>query len=215
MRLGVSGSVVTALGLGVILMGCTPATPAPVPTTGPPVAVEPLAIGLAATLAPSRRDPADDSTSSIGTGAVDTTSGFLPDNQMVSPFDVKNPIVGFLDPMLLKAIQDASRAAATDGVDVMLTSGWRSKGFQHRLLDQAVTTYGSADVASQYVASPDESKHVIGKAVDVGPVVADDWMIRNGPRFGLCQIYANEIWHFELAVDAQGNCPPLRANAAG
>jgi hypothetical protein len=40
-------------------------------------------------------------------------------------------------------------------------------------------------------------------------------MIRNGARFGLCQIYANEIWHFELAADAQGSCPPLRPNAAG
>jgi hypothetical protein len=57
--------------------------------------------------------------------------------------------------------------------------------------------------------------HVVGKAVDVGPVAADEWMIHHGPRFGLCQIYANEIWHFELAVDAQGNCPPLRPNAAG
>jgi hypothetical protein len=40
-------------------------------------------------------------------------------------------------------------------------------------------------------------------------------MIRNGSRFGLCQIYANEIWHFELAADKDGACPPLRPNAAG
>ncbi|TPG33823.1 peptidase M15 [Mycobacterium hodleri] len=196
-------------------MGCTPATPAPTPTTGPVIAVEPLAIGLAATLAPGGQGPVGDSALSIGSGAVDTTGGFIPDGQMASPFDVKNPVVGFLDPMLLRAIQGASRAAATEGVDVMLTSGWRSNGFQRRLFDEAVTTYGSVDIASQFVASPDESMHVIGKAVDVGPVVADEWMIRNGPRFGLCQIYANEIWHFELVADAQGNCPPLRPDAAG
>jgi LAS superfamily LD-carboxypeptidase LdcB len=134
---------------------------------------------------------------------------------MVSPFDVENPVVGFLDPLLVKAIQAATRAAIAEGVDVKLTSGWRSKGFQKRLFDEAVTAYGSVDGASQFVASPDRSMHVVGKAVDVGPVVADEWMIHNGPRFGLCQIYANEIWHFELAVDAQGNCPPLRPNAAG
>jgi hypothetical protein len=191
----VSGSVATALGLGAILIGCTPAEPrTPPPPVGPAAAVEPLSIGAA---------------------AVDTTGGSIPDGQMVSPFAVENPVVGFLDPSLLTAIQDATRAAAADGVDVMLTSGWRSTGFQERLFDQAVTTYGSAEVAGQFVASPEESMHVVGKAVDVGPVTADEWMILNGPRFGLCQIYANEIWHFELAVDAQGHCPPLRPNAAG
>ncbi|MDT5153713.1 MAG: zinc D-Ala-D-Ala carboxypeptidase, partial [Mycobacterium sp.] len=43
---------------------------------------------------------------------------------------------------------------------------------------------------------------------------ADQWLIANGSRFGLCQIYANELWHFELATDPLGNCPPLVPNAA-
>ncbi len=215
MRQGVNGSVVTALGLSAILMGCGPTAQVPTLTTGPTVAVEPLTIGLAATPPPGDPDPAGDPALSIGTGAVDTTGGSIPDAQMVSPFDVNNPVVGFLDPLLLKAIQNAAQAAAAEGVEVKLTSGWRSKGFQRRLFDEAVTTYGSLEVASQFVASPNESMHVVGKAVDVGPTNADEWMIRNGARFGLCQIYANEIWHFELAVDAQGNCPPLRPNAAG
>ena len=30
----------------------------------------------------------------------------------------------------------------------------------------------------------------------------------------LCQIYANELWHFELTTDAAGACPPLLPNAA-
>jgi hypothetical protein len=191
---GVNGSVVTAVGLSAILMGCGPTQHAVIPPAAPSIAVEPLA---------------------VGTGAVDTTGGSLPDGQMVSPFDVKNPVVGFLDPLLRKAIQDAAQAAAAEGVEVSLTSGWRSKGFQKRLFDEAVGTFGSVDIASQFVASPEVSMHVAGKAVDVGPTAADDWMIRNGARFGLCQIYANEIWHFELAVDAQGSCPPLRPNAAG
>jgi zinc D-Ala-D-Ala carboxypeptidase len=195
MRPGVSGSVATLAGLSALLMSCgtpSPETAAPLP--GPAVAVEPL---------------------SIGTAAEDTTGGSIPDGQLVSPFDVKNPAVGFLDPALLAAIQQATDAAAAEGVDVQLTSGWRSKGFQQRLFDQAVTTYGNSDLAAQFVASPEKSMHVFGKAVDVGPVVADQWMGVNGSRFGLCQIYANEIWHFELAVDAAGNCPPLRPNAAG
>ena len=53
------------------------------------------------------------------------------------------------------------------------------------------------------------------EGIDVGGPAADQWLIANGPRFGLCQIYANEIWHFELASDYGGVCPPLRPNAAG
>jgi D-alanyl-D-alanine carboxypeptidase len=151
----------------------------------------------------------------IGPAATDTYSGWIPDGQTLSPFDVSNPALAQLDPPLLNAIQDAARAATAQGVDLRLTSGWRSKGFQQRLFDEAVGKYGSVDIARQFVASPDVSKHVVGQAVDVAPVDADYWLIRNGAQFGLCQIYANELWHFELAVDQQGNCPPLRPNAAG
>lgn len=208
--------VLLALGLCTSLPGCAPAEQAPAPASGSgsPIVADPLGVGPAAD-APSVGTVPGGGALSIGTAAVDTTGGSIPDGQLVSPFDVKNPVVGFLDPPLQAAIQQATRAAATEGVDIELTSGWRSKGFQKRLFDDAVATYGSAEVASQFVASPDGSMHVVGKAVDVGPVAADDWMIANGARFGLCQIYANEIWHFELALDAQGACPPLRPNAAG
>jgi D-alanyl-D-alanine carboxypeptidase len=151
----------------------------------------------------------------IGPAAADTYGGWIPDGQTLSPFDVSNPALAQLDPPLLNAIQDAARAAASKGVDLRITSGWRSTGFQQRLFDDAVAKYGSVDIARQFVASPDVSKHVVGQAVDVAPVDAEKWLIRNGARFGLCQIYANELWHFELATDQQGNCPPLRLNAAG
>ena len=151
----------------------------------------------------------------IGPAATDTYGGWLPDGQTLSPFDVSNPALAQLDPALLTAIQDAARAAKAQGIDLRITSGWRSEGFQQRLFDDAVHQYGSVQIASQFVASPEVSKHVVGQAVDVAPVDADKWLIRNGAQFGLCQIYANELWHFELAIDQQGNCPPLRPNAAG
>jgi zinc D-Ala-D-Ala carboxypeptidase len=131
------------------------------------------------------------------------------------PFDLSSPAVNRLDPALLDAIEQAAYSAAADGITIGLNSGWRSPEFQQRLFDDAVAQYGSADIAGQYVASPQVSKHVIGKAVDVGPAGADDWLIRNGSAFGLCQIYSNEIWHFELAADYGGVCPLLRANVAG
>jgi hypothetical protein len=158
---------------------------------------------------------ATDGDATIGPAATDTFGGWIADNTTISPFDESDAAVAALDPALRKAIQDAARTATADGIDVGITSGWRSKGFQQRLFDDAVGRYGSVDIARQFVASPEVSKHVLGEAVDVGPTAADEWLIRNGSRFGLCQIYANEIWHFELVADQQGICPPLRPNAAG
>ena len=137
------------------------------------------------------------------------------DGAVVTPFDVQDPAVGRLDPELLSAIQNAATAAAADGISLTITSGWRSPEFQQRLLNQAVQTYGSLAAARQYVQTPEMSKHVVGEAVDVGGAGADQWLIAHGSRFGLCRIYANELWHFELAADAQGNCPALLPNAAG
>ncbi len=135
--------------------------------------------------------------------------------QMLSPWDVANPAVGYLNPALLAAVQQAATAAAAEGITMTITSGWRSPEFQQQLLNDAVATYGSLGAARQYVQTPEHSKHVLGQAVDIGGSDADYWLIANGARFGLCQIYANEPWHFELAADAAGGCPPLRANAAG
>nr|WP_081495161.1 M15 family metallopeptidase [Mycolicibacterium chubuense] len=159
--------------------------------------------------------PAPGDALAIGPAAVDTTGGWLPDGTMLSPFDSANPILSQIDPALLTAVQDAARTATAQGVDIRVSSGWRSKGFQQRLFDDAVRNYGSVEKAAQFVAGPEVSHHVTGQAVDIGPPDADRWLIANGRQFGLCQIYANEIWHFELALDAQGNCPPLRPNAAG
>jgi zinc D-Ala-D-Ala carboxypeptidase len=155
-----------------------------------------------------------DHTVAVGPPA-DQGDGSLANGATLTPFDVQNPAIGRLDPALLSAIQDAATAAAADGINMTITSGWRSPEFQQRLLDDAVKTYGSVAAARQYVQTPQMSKHVIGEAVDVGGRGADQWLIANGSRFGLCQIYANELWHFELATDASGNCPPLLPNAAG
>ncbi|RDH79407.1 peptidase M15 [Mycolicibacterium moriokaense] len=201
---------VAGAGLALLLSACTPSNQAiaPGPAAGDRASAAPIA-------ALSGGPAADDATFSIGPAAVDTVGGYLPDGRMLSPFDTANPVIGWLDPPLLAAVQKAARSASSDGVDVQITSGWRTKGFQQRLFADGVRTYGSVAAAQQFVASPETSQHVVGKAVDVGPVEADNWMIRNGPRFGLCQIYANEIWHFELVADQNGNCPALRPNAAG
>lgn len=37
----------------------------------------------------------------------------------------------------------------------------------------------------------------VGDAVDIGPSDAAAWLSRQGGRYGLCQIYGSEPWHYE------------------
>jgi LAS superfamily LD-carboxypeptidase LdcB len=116
-----------------------------------------------------------------------------------------------LDPALGAALRSATADAARDGVQLQVTSGWRSPEHQAELLREAIAQYGSAAEAARWVATPETSPHVSGDAVDVGPAAAASWLSRHGAAHGLCQIYANEPWHFELRP-AAGGCPPTYAD---
>jgi zinc D-Ala-D-Ala carboxypeptidase len=96
---------------------------------------------------------------------------------------------------------------------IVVNSGWRSRNYQNQLLREAVSTYGSEAEAARWVATADTSPHVSGDAVDVGPSEATAWLSAHGTSYGLCQIYRNEPWHYELRPLAihQG-CPPLYAD---
>jgi D-alanyl-D-alanine carboxypeptidase len=132
--------------------------------------------------------------------------GALPDG--ASPFDLDLAGIAHLDPDLLAALQEASRDAADDGVEVVVNSGWRSAAYQQRLLDEAVATYGSRAEAARWVATPATSSHVSGDAVDIGPKEAAGWLDEHGARYGLCRTYRNEAWHFELCPEARDDgCP--------
>ena len=77
------------------------------------------------------------------------------------------------------------------------------------LLADAVRRYGSWEEALRWVATPDSSAHVTGDAVDIGAEEADRWLDRHGAAYGLCRVFANEDWHFELATTPGGTCPDL------
>ena len=141
--------------------------------------------------------------------------GYIATGDVVELTDDGFPALANLDPALLDAVRDAAAAAEDEGEHLSVTSGWRSAAYQQWLLDQAVAKYGSADEAAKWVSTPDTSRHVSGKAIDIGPFDATLWMQGNAPRFGLCQIYSNETWHYELASAYGGDCPLLRENAAG
>ncbi|OKI33043.1 peptidase M15 [Saccharothrix sp. CB00851] len=128
-------------------------------------------------------------------------------------FDDGVPAVANLDPDLLAALRQAATAAAEDGVGFLVNGGWRSPEYQEELFRQAVSKYGSDLAAARWVATPDRSAHVSGDAVDIGPSEARAWLSAHGAGYGLCQIYRNEPWHYELRPEAVTNgCPPMYAD---
>lgn len=146
-------------------------------------------------------------------GAVTQDDGALPDG--VTVFDNDYPGVANLDAGLLQALREAAAAAADDGIAFYIKSGWRSLEYQDRLLRDAVAEYGSEGEAARWVATPERSAHVSGNAVDIGSLDAMAWLAEHGARYGLCQIYKNETWHYELRPQAiDEGCPPMYADPA-
>ncbi|MBV2152079.1 M15 family metallopeptidase [Kitasatospora sp. SUK 42] len=148
------------------------------------------------------------------TGGADD-DGEIPDGVTLSPFDDRAAAVRNLDGPLLEAVRKAATDAKAQGIEMTVTSGWRNKEYQQRLLDRGVVKYGSLEQARRFVNTPEKSAHVSGKAIDLGPTSADYWLIQHGAKYGLCQVYANEIWHFELRTTPGGTCPALLPDAAG
>jgi zinc D-Ala-D-Ala carboxypeptidase len=144
-------------------------------------------------------------------GVVDQADGVVPDG--VTVFDDEFPAVANLDPDLLGPLRQAATDAADDGVEFQVNSGWRSPEYQEQLLREAVSEYGSEEEAARWVATADTSLHVSGDAVDIGPSDATAWLSEYGDDYGLCQIYGNEPWHYELRAEAiDHGCPAMYAD---
>jgi len=143
-------------------------------------------------------------------GALGEADGAVPDGATV--FDDEMPGVAKLDPGLLGAVRQAATDAADDGVEFFVDSGWRSPEYQEQLLHEAALKYGSEEKAARWVATAETSAHVSGDAVDIGPD-ATAWLSERGAEYGLCQIYGNEPWHYELRPEAVDHgCPPMYAD---
>ncbi|MGV9614536.1 M15 family metallopeptidase [Nocardia xishanensis] len=119
-----------------------------------------------------------------------------------------------LDPALAVAYSLAEDTAHDEGVVLWINSGYRSYAEQQALWEDGIATYGSPEEARRWVLPPEESTHVAGRAIDVGPQPGAQWLEQNGNRWGLCRTYANEWWHFELAAIPGTACPPLRSDAS-
>jgi zinc D-Ala-D-Ala carboxypeptidase len=144
-------------------------------------------------------------------GALGVAGGAVPAGTTV--FDDQVPAVAKLDPDLLGALRRAATDAAADGVEFVVNGGWRSRAYEDQLHREAVAKYGSEAEADRWVATGTTSAHVSGDAVDIGPARAAGWLSVHGAAYGLCRIYGNEPWHYELRPEAGARgCPAMYAD---
>lgn len=142
---------------------------------------------------------------------ITEADGVLPDGARLT--DTGYPGIGKLDPALVQALGEAAADAAADGVEFLVNDGWRSPAYQEQLVRDAISTYGSEEEALRWVATPETSAHVSGAAVDIGPFDGTYWLSQHGAEYGICQVYVNEPWHFELIPEAVDHgCPSMYAD---
>jgi hypothetical protein len=134
---------------------------------------------------------------------------FLGDGPLTEITDA-NGAAAELHPLLLTRFSVAQSFARADGVELSLTSGFRSLARQQMLFDREVVSRGSESEAAKWVLPPQFSHHPLGLAIDVNyPYGRTEalWLERNGSRFGLCRVYSNEWWHFEGVIAPGQACP--------
>ena len=96
-------------------------------------------------------------------------------------------------PDVALAFDRMAAAAATDGVNLIVNSGFRTNAEQAALF--------AAHPDPKWVARPGQSLHRLGTELDLGPAAAYGWLSRNAGRFHFVQRYAWEPWHYKLLLD--------------
>lgn len=133
-----------------------------------------------------------------------------------SALSQESETVTALHPILSNRFEAARLVAQRSGVYLYITSGFRDEARQAVLFEEALKKYGSETEAAKWVLPADSSHHPDGLAIDVnypGNRPGAQWLEKNGSRFGLCRVYANEWWHFEGVIAPGESCPPLAPNA--
>jgi hypothetical protein len=91
-------------------------------------------------------------------------------------------------PDVARAFDRMERAAAADGVHLIVVSGFRSNAEQAALF--------ARHPDPKWVAPPGRSLHRLGTELDLGPSSAYGWLAANATRFGFLQRYSWEPWHY-------------------
>ena len=123
------------------------------------------------------------------------------------------------------AYKKLAAAAKRDGVNIKLTSGYRSYASQKRIVEDYTRWYG-AETALRLAAKPGTSEHQTGLSLDVGnfnrkcammdcfaTTPVGKWMARNAPKYGFVLRYPKnqeaitgynyEPWHFRYVGTTQ------------
>ena len=142
-----------------------------------------------------------------------------PDNSVKEYAPKTAPVEGVeLDERIVPAMQEFLEAARSEGLWVVLASGYRSYEEQQYLFQEKVAQYGDEDVAATIVARPGTSEHQTGLAADITDQYYDikkqsleetelyQWMSAHCQDFGFIVRYPQdkeditgiiyEPWHF-------------------
>ena len=119
-----------------------------------------------------------------------------------------------LNPEFASRVANMLVAAEADGIDLRITSAYRSNELQAALFARAVERYGSEAAARKWVAPPGRSQHNTGMAVDFasasGGLLRDagsaeaKWLQANAERFGLHLPMSWEPWQVEMSGSRGG-----------
>lgn len=147
------------------------------------------------------------------------TAGCLEDEVSLGVSAITKPknVVTGLHPKVELRFHVARAAAKIEGVNLYISSGFRSSERQKYLFNRALKRHGSYEEAVKWVAPPEISRHPRGLAMDINypsdPKGAK-WLEIYGYRYGLCRVFENEWWHFEPATAPGETCPVMFKNSA-
>jgi hypothetical protein len=96
-------------------------------------------------------------------------------------------------PDVALAFDRMERAARSDGVTLLITSGYRSDAEQAELFRRHPDP--------KWVAPPGRSLHRFGTELDLGPPSAYGWLAANAERFHFVQRYPHEPWHYGYVLN--------------
>jgi Transglycosylase SLT domain/D-alanyl-D-alanine carboxypeptidase/Putative Flp pilus-assembly TadE/G-like len=99
------------------------------------------------------------------------------------------------------AFDRMAAAAASDGLTLVVNSGFRSDAEQAALF--------AANPDPRWVAPPGQSLHRCATELDLGLETAYGWLAANASRFGFVQRYSWEAWHYGFVAG------PAPCSAAG
>lgn len=138
---------------------------------------------------------------------------FEPDDLIVIDSNYRNDDVQMGAKVAVEAFKEMYRAAAKDGLGLVINSGYRSYETQEDLCNTYRSLYGD-NYVNRYVSLPGFSEHQTGLAFDIGSTSSNifaeskeyEWMLDNSYKYGFILRFSksnenitgfrSEPWHY-------------------